>query len=249
MLDRVDSSVARTGAAPTASDPRDTDPELKSTAAQIGVAFGIFGGAIKGAVDAGRVAAAFPKSRREGHVALWATQLLTVKPTAAIVPLEGGRWNLWHTSNSLSKATGVALVLSGLAVAAAPNLLDGVNRGGGPSGLVTTRSGRTGLVQTTSSLLGIGLLVNSARAGAGHGVLGMWNAAVRSPLQNSFKLVALGYAWAAATVYNELGGFDFANKGSTESPLDSAGVVVHNVADFAAGLIGMKHAEVPAQAP
>jgi hypothetical protein len=220
----------RASAQPPATAPAaPADHRSGLASATVGVAIGA--GAVKSILlDRARVAVALPhnialrdayraagQTRRAATVLpKWGAELLTAKLTHDVVPVTGGVVRVggrvltrdgFGLSYRCSNGAGQVATLLNLSYAL-PNLLDGLHHGG-VSGLLDTRSGRTGVFGMIGNTATLGLMgVAFARAPGEGGLLARAGAALGSKWLASGKVVLANSAPGLLTLANELGAFD-----------------------------------------
>lgn len=204
------------------------DPNHRSglAATTVGVAMGA--GVLKGLLfDRVRVLTAIGHNTgSKPQMGKWAGELISGKITNDVVPISGGvvklgRWavteNGFGHSYRISNGVGLAITMANLTYAA-PNLIDGFQNHGGWSGLLDSRSGRTGVFGLTANLSTIGMLgVAFARAPKEGGLLARMGAALGAGFLSSNKIVLANMIPGAFATGNELGAFDWLNKDGHKS--------------------------------
>ena len=228
----------------TSHDDAETPPE-RSGVTKFLTTTALVGGIAKGMlIDRTRVLAAFPHARENGKTAKWAAELVTGKITNDIVPITGGTLRVagrtlttqgFQRSYQVSNAIGLALLGVGM-VYGFPNLVEGWNDGGHTiGGLAETKHGRTGVLGTAGNLFALGVMGTAfAKAPSGPGRIA---ATLASPLMSNGKLIVAGMALGLPVALNELGFFDFLNKGDDRDIRETAQETIGGHLDTVRGLL------------
>jgi hypothetical protein len=224
-----------------------SDPNSRSTIAQVATGIALGGGIVKGLVfDRPRIAAAFPNARAQGQLRKWGVELLTGYATHDIVPITGGTikvgskvltTNAWKRAYQASNALSLAIVgvnmLYGI-----PNLVDGIRKAGGIEGVTESRAGRTGVLASLAGLVELGLFGYAfARSGgsAGSRLVG----AMQHPIHSTGGVVLGKLALSVPIMVNEAGFLDFLNEGSDHDWLENAKATVSGHYESARDILGL----------
>lgn len=203
-------------AAAAATLERNKDVDRSSFAKGAAITTLIAGNLKSWGLDKGRLVAAGVLAKRQGELKILPLLVDAVRgPSTATVPVRGGLWGATYiASNSLGSALG-GLTLA----AAAVNLQDALSDEG-VEGLVTTRSGRFGMLQIGQELWGLSWNV---RAAAFHRDIGQgfaqaftgasWMAA---PRVRNIKMF-VGFGVMGLTLANEFGLLDFLGKAGSDT--------------------------------
>lgn len=200
----------------------------------------IVGGKAKGVlIDRTRAAFAFNHARAQGKTGKWALELASGRLTNDVVPITGGTVSAfgrtitehgWKRSYQASNAIGMALLGVSL-LYGFPNLYEGIKDGGGPEGMVEMQSGRTGVLATVGNVVSIaamGVALRRAPAGNASSKLA---SVLADPIHSSAPLVLLRIGVSVPVLANELGYFDFLDKGDERSPLETAHATSAKIVD------------------
>jgi hypothetical protein len=157
----------------------------------------------------------------------WLFQMASGRPTTDVVPMTGGDFTMrkkvrsgWRLAFQASTVLGMLTLGSGL-VRGVPNIIDGIARDDG-SGIMTNRSGRTGVFGLTgagvsAAVLGVAL-VGTVRDGGPSGVARLLSHRVHM----HGAVAAAGIAVSLPFLANEMGFLDWLNRGETRSPVEVA---------------------------
>jgi hypothetical protein len=207
------------------------------------VAGGLLLNVLNRALSEQRLILATPYARRNHKLLTWAAEMAFGKSTITVVPYKGGVWDLWRTA--FASSTGIKLATAGITGAlAGVSLWDGVRHHGGVPGLVQSRSGRTGI--TTGSAAAITLYYMWRASQNAPKAAGAEKAVFTARLKSAFCDKSLGEfrvvkwalgAWALVGL-NELGYFDFMDKGTHPSPSAAFHEATHR---FAHGVDKSRH--------
>lgn len=230
----ADSQKSRHEAPPERSG---TTKFLTTTALVGGIAKGLL-------IDRTRVLAAFSHARENGKTAKWTAELVSGRITNDVVPITGGTLKIagktltmrgWQRSYQTSNAIGLALLGVGM-IYGFPNLVEGWNDGGRTiGGLSETKHGRTGVFGTAGNLVALGIMATAfSKAPAGPGRLA---ATLGSPLLSSGKVILASIAMGFPVALNEIGFFDFLNKGDDRDPWETAQDTVAGHLETVKGLL------------
>ncbi len=208
----------------------------------------LVGGIAKGLlIDRTRILSAFPHARANEKTAKWAAELITGRITNDVVPITGGTIRMagktlttsgWQRSYQASNAIGMVLLGVGMTYGL-PNLIEGWNDGGHTiGGLSETKHGRTGVLGTAGNIFALGVMGAAfAKAPAGPGRLA---ATLGSPLHSNGKLIIASIAMGIPVALNELGFFDFLDKGDDRDAWTTAKDTVSGHIDTVRGVLHLK---------
>ncbi|MCW2928898.1 MAG: hypothetical protein JWM86_2866 [Thermoleophilia bacterium] len=197
----------------------------------------LIGGKAKGVViDRTRAAFAYSHAKSQGKTGKWAVELASGRLTNDVVPITGGTvrafgrtvtTNGWKQSYQASNAIGLGLLGVSL-LYGFPNLVEGWHDGGGPEGLIETRSGRTGVFATVGNVVGLSAMgVALSRSPSNAKLAGM----LSDPIHSSMPLVLLRLGVSIPVLANELGYLDFLDARSEATPWESARATTAKVVD------------------
>jgi hypothetical protein len=149
--------------------------------------------------------------------------------SAAEIAARAGRSysKLDSLANRTSGVMGASLAGIQLAVAV-PNVIQGLREDGVP-GLWDSKSGRTGVLSLLGGGLGLGMLVPAYRGAEGASFGSRLLSMAESPRLTSPLLANIGIAAGLLTMANELGFFDFLDKGNKRPVTQVLGDAWHKI--------------------
>lgn len=134
--------------------------------------------------------------------------------------------NAYRASSVISMALAPIQLVSGI-----PGLIEGVHTHG-ISGLVDTKAGRSGILQTGGGALGmlpLALAVREARMQGVHGIANLATHITQSKWMSSPALVSVGIGAGLLTFANEIGALDMFNTNNTRPAMDVLSDAAHKL--------------------
>lgn len=236
------SDVPTISAAPApATRPTPAPTEERGAISRAAIQFSFFAGLGKMGLDMARVAAKFPEARATGNLPTAVRQFITAAPTTSLIDPSaprlasaalGGKTFTAFDRSAYRLSSGIGAALAGVQLASSvPNLIEGWQKDG-PAGLVNSQSGRTGVLQAAGGGFALGLLSKAfveTRAAGTTGFLPTLLEATAKPSLSRPWVAGIGFLTAGLVIANELGFFDFLNKGETRDLGQVMSDAVHNL--------------------